>query len=476
MIVRLCWGTALTGMIVGWAAMAGAQTARLEAVPQSGHTAGVTAVAFQPGAAHVLTGASDGSAVLWDAVSGRLLRTYRGGPLTNSFMAAGELQQAKMSPDFPLAAKERTTVADLAFGPDGRWFVMVCRGEGFLSGISANTVAFVWDVESGKKLRSFDLELDSDAIALSPDGKLLLNGGQPLDPAELQEAAQMGVKVEASTGIGLWDMATGKKIRGFGKYDITYHAVAFSPDGKYVFGGGQDLNRRENGPPAAPPVAAPAPPPLGGAPQAPPPPAPALPKTFCRAGGRRQSASASAVSGGGRVADMGNRHRQGSATCRVPRRADQGGLLAARRLPVDRLRDSAPNGTIEIWDVKTGKRLANLRGSAAAFSADGTKVFAVNAAGMLVAVTWDAGAAKETPVLEQRCDGVKSLAVSRDGKQLLLGMSQPSPSSGPNTLKQPYVPGAAVIYDAASGRPVRTFSAQLMASTSWPSAPPAAIC
>ena len=39
--------------------------------------------------------------------------------------------------------------------------------------MNANSQAVVWDVESGKRLRAFDLELDSGAIALSRDGKQL---------------------------------------------------------------------------------------------------------------------------------------------------------------------------------------------------------------------------------------------------------------------------------------------------------------
>ena len=213
----------------------------MELVPQTGHTAGVTAVAFRPGGAQLLTASSDGTAILWDVETGRQLRTYMGGPLSNSFLTAGELQEAKMPPTFPVAAKETPAVAAVEFSPDGRWFVMACRPEGFMAVMNANSQAVVWDIESGKRLRAFDLELDSGAIALSRDGKQLLSGGQPMDPAEVKEMAEMGVKVRPSTGVVLWDIATGNEVRQYGGYDAVYDAVQFSPDGRYVLGAGRDL-------------------------------------------------------------------------------------------------------------------------------------------------------------------------------------------------------------------------------------------
>ena len=240
MNVRSCAGWIVL-LLWGFSAVTAQPPAPVELVPQTGHTAGVTAVAFRPGGAQLLTASSDGTAILWDVATGRQLRTYMGGPLSNSFLTAGELQEAKMPPTFPVAAKETPAVAAVEFSPDGRWFVMACRPEGFLAVMNANSQAVVWDTESGKRLRAFDLELDSGAIALSRDGKQLLSGGQPMDPAEVKEMEEMGVKARPSTGVVLWDIATGSEVRQYGGYDAVYDAVQFSPDGRFVLGVGRDL-------------------------------------------------------------------------------------------------------------------------------------------------------------------------------------------------------------------------------------------
>ena len=67
----------------------------------------------------------------------------------------------------------------------------------------------------------------SDAIAFSPDGKLLLAGS---GSGPLSESAD----------VQLWDVAAGKLLRSFGSSGTGARSVAFSPDGQQALAGSWD--------------------------------------------------------------------------------------------------------------------------------------------------------------------------------------------------------------------------------------------
>ncbi|PKN70266.1 MAG: hypothetical protein CVU54_06585 [Deltaproteobacteria bacterium HGW-Deltaproteobacteria-12] len=124
---------------------------------------------------------------LWDALTGREIRTFTG---------------------------VADVIYSVAFSPDVRFVLTGC----------ANHKAVLWDVETGKPIRSFIGQTKDDlieSVAFSPDGRSVLTGG-------------------SDKTIRLWDTASGQEIRTFAGHKAWVNSVGFSPDGKLIVSGGWD--------------------------------------------------------------------------------------------------------------------------------------------------------------------------------------------------------------------------------------------
>ncbi len=140
-----------------------------------GHRDSVTGVDWSRDGRLIVTASHDSTVKLWDAHTGRLLRTL-------------EVQSVRL--------------ACLALSPDGS-LLAVGGPKGFLR---------VWEVASGNVLYTRTAhESDINHLAWSPDGKQLLIGG--------------------FAGSLLWDARTGKEVRKVDGHANLVFAVAFSPDG-----------------------------------------------------------------------------------------------------------------------------------------------------------------------------------------------------------------------------------------------------
>ncbi len=107
-------------------------------------------------------------------------------------------------------------VSSVAFSPDGRFA---------LSGSWDDTVR-LWNVSTGKELRSFNGHTAFlEAVAFSPDGRLALSGGQ-------------------DKTLKLWDVATGRELHSFSGHTSAVWSVVFSPDGRFALSGGGDATLR----------------------------------------------------------------------------------------------------------------------------------------------------------------------------------------------------------------------------------------
>ncbi|HEV3165388.1 MAG TPA: serine/threonine-protein kinase, partial [Isosphaeraceae bacterium] len=148
------------------------------------HASKVTSVAFSSDGRTVITGSEDGTARLWDAVTGQPI----GEPL-----------------------KHERQVMAVVFSPDGKTVITGCLDNN----------AYLWDVSTGRSLGRTLRHRDGVlAVAFSPDGKTVLTGSGSHDGT-----AQ------------LWDAATGQPIGQTLKHAANFRTVAFAPDGKTVITG-----------------------------------------------------------------------------------------------------------------------------------------------------------------------------------------------------------------------------------------------
>jgi WD40 repeat protein len=106
-------------------------------------------------------------------------------------------------------------VESVAFSPDGRY---ILSGSG-----DPDRTLKLWDVASGRKIRTFKGHSRDwvESVAFSPDGRYILSGS---DDKTLK----------------LWDVASGREIRTFTGHSYVVKSVAFSPDGRQALSGSYD--------------------------------------------------------------------------------------------------------------------------------------------------------------------------------------------------------------------------------------------
>jgi serine/threonine protein kinase/tetratricopeptide (TPR) repeat protein len=139
----------------------------------------------------VLAGGSDQTVRLWDVDSGMELRRFD--------VRDGQNDH---------------TIRAVALSPDGR------RA---LAGSEGGTM-WLWDLDNGQELARLHVEGPVHSVALSPDNRLALSGSRK--------------------GMHMWDLRTRQRAPGFEDYTGPVRAVAFSHNGEYVLAGCEDGSMR----------------------------------------------------------------------------------------------------------------------------------------------------------------------------------------------------------------------------------------
>jgi RNA polymerase sigma factor (sigma-70 family) len=196
------------------------------------HGERVMGIAFSPDGKNLASASWDGTLGLWDAATGKRLRTFRG---HKDFVTC-----VLFTPDgkkLVSAAFDNIRLWDTNTAKElrqfrhsgGVWQVALSRDGKLLAALGPTAVKghiALWDVATGAKARELELEGNFDgamSLAFSQDGKRLLSGGDRV--------------------LRLFDVPTGKQVELFGAGPQT-RRLAFAPDGKTFVVGRHDTVAR----------------------------------------------------------------------------------------------------------------------------------------------------------------------------------------------------------------------------------------
>jgi WD40 repeat protein len=243
---------------------------------QLGHVGSITSITFSFDGKYILTGSGDKTIKLWDAKTGREIKTLFGhneGVTSiaispdGRYIVSGSDDKTIRLWDFEIGKEigilrgHDDIVTSVAISPNGRYIA---------SGSYDKTIK-IWDLISGVVLRTLRGHVNFvNSVTFSPSGRYLLSGGdddymkRTWSDVFILWDVKTGEKVRSFKGnlrygdvkyvgfisdryayscsdtIRIWDLETGQEIKGLGSQETHsfLYSVAASPDGKYIIAGG----------------------------------------------------------------------------------------------------------------------------------------------------------------------------------------------------------------------------------------------
>ena len=251
------------GRILLWDVQTGEQQAVLE-----GHTDSVTDLVFHPDGVHLISNSADGTVQLWDVPGGEQLDVLTpafnvhamalapGGDML-AMSGGGRVQLFSIHlEDVPafwvevlLQGDRGSTLAPIAFSPDGTRLIGADEAQNI----------YVWDTATGERQATLEDFTGPTAVDFSPDGSLLtVSGDYTLAGANTVHVLDMStgevrsvfegasiapiqglafspdgaiLAAGSNRGAELWDINTGRRLATRGSSLFTAHSMAFDPEG-----------------------------------------------------------------------------------------------------------------------------------------------------------------------------------------------------------------------------------------------------
>jgi WD40 repeat protein len=229
----------------------------------AGHPNSVVDVTLSPDGKTVLSGCADSHARLWDAASGKLLKTLEGPAWSVAFTRDGKqaitgsangwngghvpaaLRRWDVASGIEIQRLADTwqSVSQAAISPDGNRLLAV-GNDGIIR---------AWDLHSGKVVKTIEDGIGVTAVAFMSDGKRFIcspafhGGPAPAIPAAIAGGGFVPAAppvADAPYGLSLRDLATGKEIKQFGGHRNLVTCFAVSADGRRLIAGISDSSMR----------------------------------------------------------------------------------------------------------------------------------------------------------------------------------------------------------------------------------------
>lgn len=205
-------------------------------VVQVGHLDVVEAVAFSPDGHLAISGGKDKLLKLWEVASGKELRSASfehevksvawspdGGTIAVVAGAVAILYDAATWRERIRISGAPLNIEAIAFTPDGRRIVIA--GNPALD--NNRVMVSVWDVGDGRRLhilQSSEVFYSAEAVAISPDGRL----------------AALGAGTGDKSSVIVWDIQSGKVVRSFAAHSRPVRAIGFAAGGGQIVSVGED--------------------------------------------------------------------------------------------------------------------------------------------------------------------------------------------------------------------------------------------